>query len=396
MNRITIFIPLLLLFFACSDVPEEVEEQEPEELQDNFNISGNIEDGQNQTVYLEALSPQGKINVAEARTNSEGDFEMVGNIPGFGLYQLRLGEGEQNIMIVTLVPGDELKVNTSVEEFSMHPQLSGTRWASTMTKYMDLYSDFVIGQGELSTMRDSLPEAELNERYMALREPIDSFAVRRLKDDPGNPFNIVLSEFIKPRFVNQSFEFKDWNPQHLDVLKAVAAAYEVDYPGSPVSSTMSNMVYNIEVQFQEHQANFNGTRTAPEIALPGPDGQEIKLSDLRGNYVLIDFWASWCRPCRMENPNVVKLYNKYKNKGFTIYSVSLDDNAAAWQQAIEQDGLVWPNHVSDLKGWESPLPQLYGFNGIPHTVLVNPEGKIIGVKLRGADLEQKLKEIFSN
>jgi len=395
MNRITIFISLLFMIFSCTDSTERVKEDEPEELKDNFNIAGTIEGGQNQPVFLEALSPQGKINVSQSRTDSDGKFEMVGNIPGFGLYQLRLGEGEQNIMVVTMVPGDELIVNTSLEEFSMHPLLSGTRWASTMTAYMELYTDFVIGQGELSLKRDSLPEQELNEKYQALRKPIDSFAVSRLNEDPGNPFYIVLTEFIKPRFANQAFDFKDWDPQYLDILKAVSAAYEVDFPGSPMSSTMSNMVYNIEVQFQNHQANFNGTRTAPEIALPNPEGQEIKLSDLRGNYVLIDFWASWCRPCRMENPNVDKLYNKYKNKGFTIYSVSLDDKEAAWQEAIEADGLVWPNHVSDLKGWESPLPQLYGFNGIPHTVLLNPEGKIIGVKLRGAELEQKLKEIFS-
>ena len=107
------------------------------------------------------------------------------------------------------------------------------------------------------------------------------------------------------------------------------------------------------------------------------------------------FSAPWCGPCRRENPNVVRLYNTYKNKGFTIFSVSLDDNAEAWKEAIKKDGLTWPNHVSDLLKWNSPLPQLYGFSGIPHTVLLNKEGNIIGVGLRGEKLEQKLKEIFS-
>ena len=99
--------------------------------------------------------------------------------------------------------------------------------------------------------------------------------------------------------------------------------------------------------------------------------------------VLVDFWASWCGPCRKENPNLVKLYQKYKSKGFTILSVSLDDDEAAWKNAIEADGLIWPNHVSDLKGWESPMTQVYGFNSIPYTVIINKEGKINGIGLRG-------------
>ena len=133
---------------------------------------------------------------------------------------------------------------------------------------------------------------------------------------------------------------------------------------------------------------------APDFTLTTPDGKALTLSSLKGKVVLIDFWASWCGPCRKENPNLVKLYEKYKNKEFTILSVSLDDNETAWKSAIEQDGLVWPNHVSDLKGWQSPMTQVYGFNSIPHTVLVSKDGKILGVGLRGELLEQKIKSIL--
>lgn len=132
---------------------------------------------------------------------------------------------------------------------------------------------------------------------------------------------------------------------------------------------------------------------APEIDLPTPEGDNIKLSDLRGKVVLIDFWASWCGPCRRENPNVVKVYEKYKDKGFEILSVSLDRDKNRWLQAIEQDNMDWL-HVSDLKFWQSVAAKTYGVSSIPYTVLVDREGKIIASRLRGAALENKLAEIF--
>ena len=125
-----------------------------------------------------------------------------------------------------------------------------------------------------------------------------------------------------------------------------------------------------------------------------PDGKIRKLSDLRGKIVMIDFWASWCRPCRMENPNVVRLYHRYHDKGFEIYSVSLDKQRDQWLLAIDQDNLVWPNHVSDLNGWTSSGGAAYGITSVPSTVLVDRQGRIIARNLRGQELENKLREIF--
>ncbi len=134
---------------------------------------------------------------------------------------------------------------------------------------------------------------------------------------------------------------------------------------------------------------------APEISLPNPEGKIIPLSSLRGKYVLVDFWAKWCGPCRKENPNIVKAYNKYKDKGFTVYSVSLDRTREDWLQGIREDGLTW-THVSDLKFWQSEAARTYNINAIPFSLLLDPNGIIIAKNLRGQALEKKLSEIFSN
>jgi len=140
---------------------------------------------------------------------------------------------------------------------------------------------------------------------------------------------------------------------------------------------------------------------AIDLAFTTPEGKTLALSSLKGKVVLLDFWASWCGPCRMENPNVVAAYKKYKNarfkhgKGFTVYSVSLDQNRAAWLKAIERDGLEWPNHVSDLGGWQSKPASIYNVNSIPMSFLLDDKGVIIGKNLRGPALDQALSDLLA-
>lgn len=136
-------------------------------------------------------------------------------------------------------------------------------------------------------------------------------------------------------------------------------------------------------------------KMAPEFSLPDPNGKEIKLSSFRGKYVLVDFWASWCKPCRMENPFVVKAYNRFKDKNFTVLGVSLDSNGKKdeWMKAVMKDRLTW-THVSDLMYWSSPVIPLYKIEGIPFNVLVDPDGKVIAQALRGEELEKKLESVL--
>lgn len=188
---------------------------------------------------------------------------------------------------------------------------------------------------------------------------------------------------------------------HLGDFKTALTALESDMPGSVYASEFGKMVTGLEQQLQQMQQQQAAGpiavgSPAPDISLPGPDGKVRSLSSLKGKVVLIDFWASWCRPCRMANPHVVEVYNKYKGKGFDVFSVSLDrpGQKDAWVAAIQQDGLIWDNHVSDLQFWNCAPAQVYGVRAIPATFLVDRNGNIAAINPRN-DLEAQLLKILN-
>ncbi|MBC9931354.1 TlpA family protein disulfide reductase [Chitinophaga qingshengii] len=193
------------------------------------------------------------------------------------------------------------------------------------------------------------------------------------------------------------------NPEEIIAHKQVIAGLTTRFPKNTLVKSMTDKIAELEKSNQtgagdaaggeEPSAAVKVGQEAPDFSLPDPNGKTISLKSLRGKYVLLDFWASWCGPCRQENPNVVRAFQQFKGKNFTILGVSLDKTKDQWLAAIAKDGLTW-NHVSDLKFWDSSVVPLYGINAIPTNFLLDPQGKVIATDLRGDDLIAKLQQVL--
>jgi peroxiredoxin len=224
--------------------------------------------------------------------------------------------------------------------------------------------------------KDEKRIAELQHQAMVLIENSSLKLVDFLRDQPVSLglFNILQD----PNIIDKD--------KHIDLFISLSEKFKKEWPTYSYTKELSSQVEKLKITAIG--------QLAPEIALTNPNGQVVKLSSLRGKYVLIDFWAKWCGPCRRENPNVVKAYKRFKDKGFEVFGVSLDRNKEDWLKAIAEDGLTW-THVSDLKYFESQAAKDYNINAIPFSILLDKTGKIIAKNLRGAALEQKLEEVFN-
>lgn len=219
-----------------------------------------------------------------------------------------------------------------------------------------------------------------------------------------NTQNAIKAEYqsLNGQFLSELKNFVKNHPK--SVISGYIVANDLNNPAIPLAELVEALGYidkSLENNSYVKAANkrvddAKGTMvgyTATNFSQTTPEGKVVSLSDFRGKYVLIDFWASWCRPCRMENPNVVAAYNRFKDKGFTVLGVSMDSNKDPWVAAIRQDNLTW-THVSDLKGWGNEVGKIYGVTGIPQNYLIDKEGKIVAKDLRGPALDEKLAEII--
>jgi thiol-disulfide isomerase/thioredoxin len=383
---ISAIIVSITYYSLNSEVTSGVNIEKPK---DNFSISGLITGAGGFRLYVEAPSDQGMIPVADTLINSDGSFRLNGNVPGLGFFLLRLGENQENVIQVTIEPNNKISMNTTLENFKYKPNMSGPSWTKVLNRHQEILRVYESEQKVLMANEKSESKEAINDAFLASKKKVENFVKTNMINDPSNAYNIVLSMALLP-----TTSFDQWDSENLKILEAVAQSFESKYNGQPASKTFRSQVDRIQEAYRQYNSTTNGSITAPEISMKNPDGKILKLSDLKGKVVLIDFWASWCGPCRQENPNVVRLFKKYQSKGFTVFSVSLDEDINAWKNAIQKDGLIWQNHVSDLKGWETPLISTYGFDAIPFTVLINKEGKVIGTNLRGEQLEQKLEKLF--
>lgn len=369
-------------------------------------IQGEINGADGKTLELQ-LFDAGQWRVIEQAEITDGSFSFPVTTSDLRVYRLRIKGGDETNQIIALASDqDAISLKADADDLSGTVSVKGSEATELFMEYQGKIMPYLPEINKTreainnAAFEDSLQRAELLEKLNGIFDEINETRLMYIENNPDNPATyLIFQEYMDVRYQRQLFDEDD-----LKRLETIVEALEEKHPdGSLTGSARStfNRVRSDVVMLEEiRKAEDNRTdllnkgQVAPEIYMNDPEDNPIALSELRGKYVLIDFWASWCGPCRRENPNLIKTYATYKDKGFEIYSVSLDNDKNKWLSAIQQDKLEWPNHVSDLAGWRSAAARLYGINSIPFTVLVDPDGKIIATGLRGSALDQKLEEIF--
>ena len=373
MIRLT-FVFVALLFVGTSFGQEAIE----------LKLSGQIFNFPEEGDEIEIVQNYGNNTdtvVSRIKVDKKGKFSSKLELPDPDYYVLRLPDGQQ-INIIATGEEDEIKVYGDGKNIFHHANIVGSEPSSKLlevTRYNYEYKSKLDSANQYLRANPD-KQKEVNQSFKPVYDAFQGYRQRFMNENATSPALIgVLSTF------NIENEF---------------ALYEKATKGLEQGFGQSPTVKRVLAEFEENKKQVMANRPlapgseAKEIAQPNPEGEIMKLSDYRGKYVLIDFWASWCGPCRKENPNVVELYKKYKDEGFEVFSVSLDKDKARWEAAIEQDNLIWDGHVSDLKFWRSEAAQDYNVSSIPFTVLVDPEGKIVNTRLRGIQLEETLKSIY--
>ncbi len=383
------FLPscLWLLIISCGN-------SEPSDYQ----VKGKLTNSNGEMVSLIDVNSTQAKTIDSVKVDEKGEFFFTKKVSEKGFYTLQITPSN----FATLIIDSTEKISFEADAKNIND--SYTVDGSADTKLYIQFNNF--------TKKNFKKMESLRTKQDSIRKVYEAY----LNTTPDALFLDSLSKMLEPIFDKFSVDYKKYAEETSSHIKkfidenissfASLAAVQMLNPEKDiayfikVSDALTEKYPNIE-NLKGFKTYVDGEKKlaigmpAPEIILNDKDGNSIFLSSLKGKIVLVDFWASWCKPCRVENPFIVSLYNKYKNKGLDIFSVSLDLNKDAWLKAIAQDKLVWKNHVTDLKQWQSPVVSLYGFSGIPFTVLLDKQGNITGKNLRGPELEEKIKELLN-
>jgi peroxiredoxin len=335
-----------------------------------------------QPITVQELKQDGTSVSQNIKLKPDNSYEVKLNLTAPGYYQFNFFN-RQRLNIMLNKSNVELNVDGSNQqgywEIKGSPDHDIISQVQAMMQHSQSSPEMQAIEADFQqavAAKDEKRIAELQHQAMVLIENSSLKLVDFLRDQPVSLglFNILQD----PNIIDKD--------KHIDLFISLSEKFKKEWPTYSYTKELSSQVEKLKITAIG--------QLAPEIALTNPNGQVVKLSSLRGKYVLIDFWAKWCGPCRRENPNVVKAYKRFKDKGFEVFGVSLDRNKEDWLKAIAEDGLTW-THVSDLKYFESQAAKDYNINAIPFSILLDKTGKIIAKNLRGAALEQKLEEVFN-
>ncbi len=338
--------------------------------QSGYKVTGTVEGMPDGKAIIATVNGSSLDTLAKADVKN-GSFEFTGNVSEpTGAYIMVIGQrGAIPFMLenanITVNAGQAGLTVTGSEGQKIYDQFMAIN-ASAQQEAMKLQQEYQAANGDQAKIQ------AVQEAYAKLMTDAQAKETELIKANPDS----YVSTFVIVSSMGQ-MEYEQLKERYSLLGEKAKASAQGKAIAAQIAKLESTAIGQI----------------APNFTITTPEGESISLYDIKGKVKLIDFWASWCGPCRGENPHVVEIYKEYHPKGLEIFGVSLDNNKEAWVKAIADDGLVW-KHGSDLKGWQSAPAQLYGVTGIPHTVLLDENNKIIAKNLRGDELKQKIAELL--